>query len=208
VTVTTATATTVTGLGTIAKASNYFGTLSVTCPTDGGEFDVSGVTACTTVANAADPTAVTCTDATDSQMTGACATGYTKNTAATADACDANSCTGGTLTQPSNGVEAGTVADPIVTGTDVTANIVGAAGYTCTGTALAVCTTTGANAVTTTGRTCTVTPTTTAAPTTTPEPEPETPAPAPATLPDNSASTEITSVIAVVTVIAAALAGL
>jgi translation initiation factor 1 (eIF-1/SUI1) len=49
---------------------------------------------------------------------------------------------------------------------------------------------------------CTVAPTTTAAP------EPETPAPAPATLPDNSASTEITSVIAVVTVIAAALAGL
>jgi hypothetical protein len=48
--------------------------------------------------------------------------------------------------------------------------------------------------------------TTTAAPTsnTTAAPEPETPA----TLPDSSASTEITSVIAVVTVIAAALAGL
>jgi len=46
--------------------------------------------------------------------------------------------------------------------------------------------------------------TTTAAP----EPEPTNTTAAPETLPDNSASTEITSVIAVVTVIAAALAGL
>merc|ERR1712159_330128 len=95
----------VTGLGQVTKKGNYFGNLLVACASAGGNFTVAGVTKCTDVANAADPSAVTCTNATNSQMTGNCTNGYTKNTAGDADACDANPCD--VSAAPANGAVGG-----------------------------------------------------------------------------------------------------
>ena len=76
-------------------AAGYYGapTLAdVTCDADGGELSVSGCTECETVAHSTGD--VTCTSATDSQVT-ACAAGYTlSESCGAADECIANECTG------------------------------------------------------------------------------------------------------------------